>query len=437
MAGMVTLLIVLGLALYVCWLMLQPFFNVLLWAVVLTVVFYPMHRRIRYKTGRPSLAAAISTLLVVLLIVLPVTFVTIAVVRELTGAAANLRRGVQWLTDPNVPFIGWLLEKARNYVDIDRDSASDIPRQPHADLGRVSRAQHARRGRRRGRCGRADGAGRVHDVLPVPRRRAAPRRGLRDAAARARPDRIRSPVARADVIAATLYGVLVISAIQGTLGTFIFWALGLPSPLLWGVVMFFLSMIPMAGSFLVWVPAAIVLALSGAYVKAGVLVCLGHPRHRIDRQLSVAAAGRQARPAARVADLLFSARRAAGIRRARSRPRARRRRDHTCADRNGSGGAHADSKTPTGGGEEGGTNREEHRKVKILDPPSSLPLVMVLLAVEVVHPRQNSFPSCEPITIFPEATAGDADSGPPASNSNRLLPLALSRTYSLPSFDPT
>ena len=62
----------------------------------------------------------------------------------------------------------------------------------------------------------------------------------------------------ADVIAATLYGVLVISAIQGTLGTFIFWVLGLPSPLLWGVVMFFLSMIPMAGSFLVWVPAAIV-----------------------------------------------------------------------------------------------------------------------------------------------------------------------------------
>ena len=58
MAGMITLLIVLGLALYVCWLMLQPFFNVLLWAVVLTVVFYPMHRRIRQRTGRPSLAAA-------------------------------------------------------------------------------------------------------------------------------------------------------------------------------------------------------------------------------------------------------------------------------------------------------------------------------------------------------------------------------------------
>ena len=59
MAGMFTLLIVLGMALYVCWRMLQPFFNVLLWAIVLTVVFYPMHRRIRVGTGNPSLAAAL------------------------------------------------------------------------------------------------------------------------------------------------------------------------------------------------------------------------------------------------------------------------------------------------------------------------------------------------------------------------------------------
>jgi predicted PurR-regulated permease PerM len=39
--------------------------------------------------------------------------------------------------------------------------------------------------------------------------------------------------------------------------------------------MFFLSMIPMAGAFLVWVPAAIYLALTGAYMKAGVLVVWG------------------------------------------------------------------------------------------------------------------------------------------------------------------
>ena len=78
-----------------------------------------------------------------------------------------------------------------------------------------------------------------------------------------------------DVIARDDLRVLVISAIQGTSARSIFWLLGLPSPLLWGVVMFFLSMIPMAGAFLVWVPAAIYLALTGAYVKAIILVLWG------------------------------------------------------------------------------------------------------------------------------------------------------------------
>ena len=274
MAGMITLLIVLGFALYVCWLMLQPFFNVLLWAVVLTVVFYPMHRRIRMRTGNPSLAAGISTLLVVLLIVLPVTFITIAVVRELTGAAANLQGGVQWLTDPNVPLIGWLLEKARDYVDIDRDSArqflADRMQSWGALLARSTLVV----------VGGAVGAV-AQMVLVVFTMFYLFRDGdrLRQAVYEMLPlQRVQShsiTIRTRDVIAATLYGVLVIAAIQGTLGTFIFWALGLPSPLLWGVVMFFLSMIPMAGSFLVWVPAAAFLALTGSLVKAAILVGWG------------------------------------------------------------------------------------------------------------------------------------------------------------------
>ena len=78
-----------------------------------------------------------------------------------------------------------------------------------------------------------------------------------------------------DVIGASVYGVLVIATIQGMLGALAFWVLGLPSPLLWGVVMLFLSMIPMAGSFIVWVPAAIYLAVTGAWLKAVLLTVWG------------------------------------------------------------------------------------------------------------------------------------------------------------------
>jgi predicted PurR-regulated permease PerM len=78
-----------------------------------------------------------------------------------------------------------------------------------------------------------------------------------------------------DVISASLYGVLVIAIIQGALGGLAFWALDLPSAIVWAVVMTFLSMIPMAGSFLVWVPAAIYLGITGHWGKALILVAWG------------------------------------------------------------------------------------------------------------------------------------------------------------------
>jgi predicted PurR-regulated permease PerM len=274
MAGFVALMAVLLAALYICWLMFQPFFNVLLWAGVLSVVFYPMHLRIRGRLTSPSLAAACSTLLVILLILLPVTFVTVAVVRELSGAATAFQASDHAWSNTMPPAVVWLLDRASQYVDIDREAARAFLVQRMQSWGTAlasstlvvvggavgaitqmllvvftlfyffrdgDRIRHA-----------------AHEMVPLQQVQ------WQDIATRTQ-----------DVIAATVYGVLAISAIQGTLGTFIFWALGLPSPLLWGVVMFFLSMIPMAGAFLVWAPAALYLAITGSYIKAGILLAWG------------------------------------------------------------------------------------------------------------------------------------------------------------------
>ena len=55
------------------------------------------------------------------------------------------------------------------------------------------------------------------------------------------------------------------------LGGLMFWILGLPAPLLWGVVMAILSMVPTSGTFLIWLPAAAVLASQGQVGKAAIL----------------------------------------------------------------------------------------------------------------------------------------------------------------------
>ncbi|MBW2038014.1 MAG: AI-2E family transporter [Deltaproteobacteria bacterium] len=74
-----------------------------------------------------------------------------------------------------------------------------------------------------------------------------------------------------EMIQATIYGGIVVALVQGGLGGLGFWILGLPAPLFWGAVMTFLSFLPVVGSFLVWVPAAVILFVQGSYIKALIL----------------------------------------------------------------------------------------------------------------------------------------------------------------------
>jgi predicted PurR-regulated permease PerM len=77
------------------------------------------------------------------------------------------------------------------------------------------------------------------------------------------------------VIRATIKGSVVIAIIQGVIGGVVFWALGIHAPLLWGVVMGLLSLLPAIGTGLIWVPVAIALFASGDIVEGGILVFCG------------------------------------------------------------------------------------------------------------------------------------------------------------------
>jgi predicted PurR-regulated permease PerM len=79
----------------------------------------------------------------------------------------------------------------------------------------------------------------------------------------------------AEMLHATIYGTVAVAFIQGALGGLMFWWLGLPSPVLWGVVMGMLAIVPILGAFIVWIPAAVYLALSGDVGKALILTVWG------------------------------------------------------------------------------------------------------------------------------------------------------------------
>jgi predicted PurR-regulated permease PerM len=65
------------------------------------------------------------------------------------------------------------------------------------------------------------------------------------------------------VTKAILIGQVLTAIIQGLLGMFSFLIVGINGAFFWGIIMIILSIIPVIGVFLVWVPAGIILLLEG------------------------------------------------------------------------------------------------------------------------------------------------------------------------------
>ncbi|MEH3085937.1 MAG: AI-2E family transporter [Xylophilus ampelinus] len=79
----------------------------------------------------------------------------------------------------------------------------------------------------------------------------------------------------ATVIRATVKGNIAVAVVQGALGGIAFWFLGIPAPLLWGVVMAFLSLLPAVGAGLIWLPVAVYLLVTGSVWEGVALIVYG------------------------------------------------------------------------------------------------------------------------------------------------------------------
>jgi predicted PurR-regulated permease PerM len=271
------LLAVTALILYLCWLMLEPFVDVLMWAVVLVVTFFPLHRRILRRTGAPNTTAAISCVLVVVTIVVPLALVTVLVLRDVRELAKYVQENRESLLQPNEhTFVGRTLQRIDRFVDIDRYTSREY----------LAERSRALAGAIASRTLNAVG-GVVGIIVQVFFMIFTMFYFFRDA------ERIRA-AARSylpldawttheifqrtrEVIYASIYGMLVIALVQGALGLMMFWILGVPSALLWATVMILASFVPVIGTALVWVPAVIYLLITGHWVKAIILVvwCVG------------------------------------------------------------------------------------------------------------------------------------------------------------------
>lgn len=263
-------------ALSLCYLLLRPFASPLMFAMVIAIVFYPLHRRMQQMVRGRNLSAAISVAATFALTVVPLTFLLLAISRELSELYGTLmsKSGsgslLTYLLQRGDRVIEWA---SRRYSIPVVDLHEALARRLETASGELVRLGASlvsnafsfiantvialvilfflyRDGEK--------GISKVTAALPLPQERLTELQ-----------ERVTSTVV------ANFYGGVAVGALQGTLTGLSFWVLGLESPVLWGVVTGFFSLMPVIGSGLVWVPASIVLALTGHLGKGLILAGFG------------------------------------------------------------------------------------------------------------------------------------------------------------------
>jgi predicted PurR-regulated permease PerM len=265
---------VLLLLIYFVFRIYEPFLAALAWAAILVIFFYPMHHRLLRRFSAKK-AAVLSTLIVTLALIVPAILLTTLFIRE----AFSVSRGVQhtlqvqqapvlaktwsWLAhhvpglDPNADVLEMLTQGVQKEAGFLAERLGTILRNIAAFIFDLFVMIFAMFYFFRDADQFIHG---IRSILPF------------DAEHR---DTLMSQTQ--ELISASVTTSLILAAIQGAIGGLGFLSVGLPAPLFWGVAMAFFSLVPVVGSGLIFVPAALWLGFSGHWGRAMVLlvICAG------------------------------------------------------------------------------------------------------------------------------------------------------------------
>ena len=266
----ILLLLVLGFALVITYPFLQP----VAFAIILAVVFHPMHERVlRWMKGRAGRASLVTTLAIIFLFGVPVCIILLKATNEALDAAQYLSRRsaeeggfvvfVMSLVERPLAFLG-------HWVDV---SKFDVRSAVTNNLQKVSLMVLSSGAAVLGRLARLIASALITMVIVFfffrDGKDWADRAGEMMPLSPAQVNRLFRNIA--DTIVANVYGIVSVGLAQGILTGIAVAIVGMPSPLLLGSAAFFASIIPVVGAALVWAPVGIYLISTGATWK-GVFV---------------------------------------------------------------------------------------------------------------------------------------------------------------------
>jgi len=257
--------------------LLSGYFEPIFWAVTIGVIFLPVQHYLERKFhGRTSVAAVITVILIFFTVLVPAMLIASAVVKEATELYGSIQRGE---IDPGAA-LRWLQAMTPQLTEFAGRIGIDLEELPQKlSTAAVKGSQFI--GALALTAGQNVARFMVMFFLMLYLLFFVLRDGdrLLEQIIRALPlgdNRERALFAKfAEMARATIKGTLAVGLVQGFLGGVMFWALGIDGAVFWGVVMVLLSVLPLIGASLVWIPAAIFLLVSGAYIKAFIIVVVG------------------------------------------------------------------------------------------------------------------------------------------------------------------
>ena len=266
-----------ALCLFLLGLVLAPFLSALFMTVLLAITFFPVFLWIRKKFLKSdSLAALLTVVVITVILAAPLTAVVYLLTKELNLLLEAVNSGIKtgeiqalWNRLKGAGLFGELFRILDSNIDLPEMLGNNLQQVSAYVLGQTSKLAKGfaeflvglvitlfatyyflKDGRRIKKV--------LLDLLPIPKEE----KGLF--------------LSRLEgMIKATIIGGIVIAMAQGALGGIIFWFLGIHSPLVWGTIMAFASMIPFGGTGLVWGPAAVYLIFQGSIGKGLILIAFG------------------------------------------------------------------------------------------------------------------------------------------------------------------
>jgi predicted PurR-regulated permease PerM len=244
-----------------------PFYGGVFWGAVLALLFEPLYLWfVARMAGRRNLAALVTVAIIFVIVIVPVVLVSVALVQEATGVYRRIKSGQLDIGSYFQQVVGVLPSWAAGVLE--GLGIDDLP-------GLQAKITAAITERSQALAGRAFNIGQdaldlvvaffiaMYLLFFLLRDGTEVAAGIRRAIPLAPEVKVRLVERFTTVIRATVKGNVLVAAAQGALGGLAFWVLGVHAPILWAVVMGFLSLLPAVGAFLIWGPVAVYLIAIG------------------------------------------------------------------------------------------------------------------------------------------------------------------------------